>query len=96
MNIPDMVEEMEPEELGTPITEEMLNTFSGYADPFWYQRRRNKRYHKALNSKWSLPTNPGTQPDIEIRWYYGESLVEQKRLARLSKVRGSQSYDRVF
>lgn len=50
--------------------EELIQFFPGYDDPFWYEKKGRKRYHKEYTGEWVVPTNPGTQPDIEIRWYH--------------------------
>jgi len=63
----DSVEE-EVEEVEEVDLDELIQYFPGYADPFWYEKCGRKRYYREYTGEWILPTNPGTQPDIEIRW----------------------------
>ena len=86
----------EPEDIGTLITDEMLAHFPGYQNPFWYEKKNKKMYDLRENKNKEVPSHPGTQPDIEVRWYYGESLVEQARVARLSKMCGRQPHGAVL
>lgn len=63
------VDSMEPPEYGTPVTQDMLDTFSGYQNRFWYQRYHHKRkIHMKPQEIERVLEHPGTQPDIEIRW----------------------------
>lgn len=67
--VEEMEMEVEVDSEESVDIEELIQYFPGYDDPFWYEKNsRRKRFHEEYTGEWVVPTNPGTQPDIEIRW----------------------------
>lgn len=64
-SIEDFVEDVE--EIVEDI-EEVIANFRGYVDPFFYSRKKDQRQHGIPKPMMRVTTNPGTKPDMEVRW----------------------------
>ena len=66
-DVPFELTEEQLDELIEETIEEVLEKFRGYEDPFWYSKK-SKKHHEIPKPMVRVQTNPGTQPDREIRW----------------------------